>query len=122
MGVITHESLSPWERLSLGWTILNRGEFTTNFLRNFSEYVHYSFLRGRAFWTIDQTAAFIVLNELQLNLGKITKENARVLDLSRYSTLSDLTYLDRAMKKGKMKAKMMNTTFRQELSELLFFS
>jgi hypothetical protein len=120
IGLITHESLSPWERLSLGWTILNRGEFTTNFLLSFSKYVHNSFLRGKAFWTIDQTAAFIVLSELQRNLEKIAMDNARVLDLSRFSTLSDLTYLDRAMKKGKMKAKMMNTSFRQELSEPLF--
>ena len=121
IGVITHKSFSPWERLSLGLTILNRNEFTGNFLYDLKIHVTDHFVRGRAFWTLDQTAAYFVISELLVTSGDTLHDCREVLDLSKYITIGDLTFLDPAMRRGKMRAKMKNESFVQELREKLFF-
>ena len=121
IGLITHESFSPWERLSLGWTILNRNELTKNFLYDFRNYTTHQFVKNRASWTLDQTAAYFVLFELLAKSGETIHGSRTVFDLSAFIPLKDLTFLDRTMRRGKMRAKQTNESFILELSERLFF-
>ena len=120
IALLQNRSLCPWERMSLGFSVLNNSENTKKFLSNFDSYVTKHLIDGRAFWTLDQTAVFMVLHELEMSGRGIGTVGIEILDLSALVSLDDFIFTDKLLATLKLKAKMSNRDFIAGMSEDLY--
>lgn len=120
MALLQNESLCPWERISLGFSVLNNTERTRMFLSQFDLYVTRHLTHTQAFWTLDQTAAFQVLQELRKCGLETGSTLINVLDLSTVVSLSGYIFTDRKLATLKLKAKMLNSDFIAQMTEALY--
>jgi len=91
------------------------------FLSGFDRYVTRQFLENRAYWTLDQTAAYMVLSELNRGVQVRPSAKINVLDLSRFVTLIDFVFTDTLIVKRKLGAKAANAEFRAGMDEPLYY-
>lgn len=121
IAVLANESLCPWERISVGFTILNNTDMAMEFLSGFDAYVTQHFRDKKAYWMLDQTAAYMVLSELRKGeqVRPLNKINA--LDLSRSVSLMDFIFTDDLIIKRKLQAKATNPEFRAGMAEPLYY-
>lgn len=120
IALLQNESFCPWERMSLGFTILNNTESTKEFLLGFDLYVTAHILEDRAFWMLDQTAAFIVLQAMLKTNRDNGSVGINVLDLSSLVSLREFIFTDKLLVNLKLKAKASNLDFISELAEDLY--
>ena len=121
IALLENESLCPWERMSLGFTILNNTNTCMEFLSGFDRYVTRQFLEKRAYWTLDQTAAHMVLSELQRGKHNRPQDEIDVLNLSKVVSLMDFVFTDELIVKRKLRAKATNPEFRTGMDEPLYY-
>jgi hypothetical protein len=120
IALLQNESFCPWERISLGFTILNNTERTKEFLLRFDLYVTTHFLEDRAFWTLDQTAAFLVLQAMLKNNRDYGSIGIHIFDLSSLVSLREFIFTDKLLVNLKLRAKASNLDFISELAEDLY--
>lgn len=121
IAMLQNESFCPWERMSLGFTILNNTESTKAFLLGFDYYVTAHILEDRAFWTLDQTAAFIVLQAMLKTGPDNDSVGINVFDLSSLVSLREFIFTDKLLVNLKLKAKSSNLDYISGLGEDLYF-
>jgi len=120
VALMQNQSLCPWERMSLGFTILNDGESTREFLFLFDSYVTAHILEDRAFWTLDQTAAFLVLQSIMQNGQDQMTAGIKIFDLSSLVSLGDFIFTDKSLVDLKLRAKVSNRDFISGMTEALY--
>jgi hypothetical protein len=120
IALLQNESLCPWERMSLGFTILNNTESTRGFLLQFDSYVTAHILEDRAFWTLDQTAAFLVLQAMMQNTRNHGTAGIKIFDLSSLISLEDFIFTDKLLVDLKLRAKVSNRDFVSGMNESLY--
>jgi len=120
IGVLQNESCCPWERISLGFTILNNTESTKEFLLRFDIYVTAQILEDRAFWMLDQAAAFLVLKAMLKNAQDYGSNGIHIFDLSSLVSLREFIFTDKLLVNLKLEAKASNLDFISELAEDLY--
>ena len=120
IALMQNQSLCPWERMSLGFTILNDTKFTRDFLIMFDSYVTAHILEDRAFWTLDQTAAFLVLQAMMQNSQNQATSGIKIFDLSLSVDLGDFIFTDKSLARLKLRAKGSNRDFVSGMSEALY--
>jgi hypothetical protein len=121
IALLQNQSLCPWERMSLGFTILNNTANTKRFLLQFDLYVTTHILKDRAFWTLDQTAAFLVLQSMLQSDQDLGISGVKVFDLSSIVSLRDFIFTDKSLIKLKLSAKISNRDFVSGMSEPLYY-
>lgn len=120
IALLQSDSLCPWERVSLGFSVFNNTERTKLFLSQFDLYVTKHLTDNLAFWTLDQTAAFQVLQEIRQCGQETGASSIDVLDLSALVSLSEFIAMDRKLVSLKLKAKISNPAFIAQMSESLY--
>jgi hypothetical protein len=120
VALLENQSLCPWERMSLGFTILNDTENTREFLLRFDSYVTAHFLDNRAFWTLDQTAAFLVLQAMKPISQEHSKAVIAIFDLASLVSLQDFIFTDKSLVTLKLRAKVSNRDFVSGMAETLY--
>jgi hypothetical protein len=120
IALLQNRSLCPWERMSLGFSVLNNSENTKKFLSQFDLYVTKQLTDGKAFWTLDQTAVFMVLHELEMSGQGAGTVGIEILDLSAIVSLDDFIFTDKSLATLKLKAKMSNRDFIAGMAEDLY--
>ena len=120
IALLQNESLCPWERMSLGFTILNDTENTREFLLRFDSYVTAHFQDNRAFWTIDQTAASLVLQAMKQSNQDLSKAATKIFDLASLVSLQDFIFTDKSLVNLKLGAKVSNRDFVAGMAETLY--
>ena len=120
IALLQNESLCPWERMSLGFTILNDTENTREFLLRFDSYVTGHFQDNRAFWTLDQTAAFLVLQAMKQSNQEHSKAAITIFDLASLVSLQDFIFTDNPLVTLKLRAKVSNRDFVSGMAETLY--
>jgi len=120
VALLENESLCPWERMSLGFTILNDTENTREFLLRFDSYVTAHFQDNRAFWTLDQTAAFLVLQAMKPSGQEHSKAVIEIFDLASLVSLQDFIFTDKSLETLKLRAKVSNRDFVSGMTETLY--
>lgn len=120
VALLENESLCPWERMSLGFTILNDTENTREFLLRYDSYVTAHFLDNRAFWTLDQTAAFLVLQGMKSSNQEHSKTFIAIFDLASVVSLQDFIFTDKSLVTLKLRAKVSNRDFISGMAETLY--
>lgn len=122
IALLQNKSLCPWERMSLGFSVLNNTECTKRFLTQFDLYVTRHLLEIRAFWTLDQTAAFLVLQELMASDQESGSVGIRIFDLSSIVSLEDCMFMDKSLAALKLEAKISNSDFIAGMTEPLYLT
>jgi len=120
IALLQNRSLCPWERMSLGFSVLNNSENTKKFLSQFDLYVTKQLMDGKAFWTLDQTAVFMVLHELEMSGQGAGTVGIEILDLSAIVSLDNFIFTDKSLATLKLKAKMSNRDFIAGMAEDLY--
>lgn len=120
IALLQNESFCPWERISVGFTILNNTESTKEFLLKFDSYVTAQILENRAFWMLDQTAAFLVLQAMLKNHQDYGSVGIHIFDLSTLVSLREFIFTDKLLVNLKLRAKSSNLDFISELAEDLY--
>ena len=120
IALLQNESFCPWERISVGFTILNNTERTKEFLLRFDSYVTAQILEDRAFWMLDQTAAFLVLQAMLKNDPDYGTVGIHIFDLSSLVSLREFIFTDKLLVNLKLRAKASNLDFISEMLETLY--
>ena len=120
IALLQNESFCPWERISVGFTILNNTERTKEFLLRFDSYVTAQILEDRAFWMLDQTAAFLVLQAMLKNDRDYGTVGIHIFDLSSLVSLREFIFTDKLLVNLKLRAKASNLDFISEMAETLY--
>lgn len=122
IALLQTETFCPWERISLGFTILNNTESTNQFLFEYDSYVTAHILGNRSFWTLDQTAASLVLEALLQRNSENGGMGINVFDLSQLVSLRDFIFTDKKLVNLKLRAKESNLDFLSGMEESLYLA
>ena len=117
---LQNESLCPWERISVGFMILNDAKSTREFLLQFDRYVTVHIVENRAFWMLDQTSAFLVLQEMIQSHQNHGTTGVKIVDLSSLVSLRDFIFTDKLLVDLKLRAKASNPDFVSGMTEALY--
>jgi hypothetical protein len=77
-------------------------------------------LEDRAFWMLDQTAAFLVLQAMLKNHQDYGSIGIHIFDLSSLVSLREFIFTDNLLVNLKLRAKSSNLDFISELAEDLY--